>query len=80
MKNRVEFFLQATDCREGKKIAGEVETKATDDRSSWAIGGTTLVGIGVGLIFVQTSGILFVACILIGLGAGLVITPFISKQ
>jgi len=50
------------------------------DRSTWVIGGTTLVGIGVGLIFVQTSALIFVASILIGLGAGLVITPIISKS
>lgn len=49
------------------------------DKSSWAIGGTTLIGFGVGLIFLKTSGLYFVASILIGIGAGLVITPFISK-
>ena len=49
------------------------------DKSSWAIGGTTLIGVGVGLIFLKTSALFFVASILIGLGAGLVITAFISK-
>lgn len=50
------------------------------DRSTWVIGGTTLVGVGVGLIFLQTSVLIFAASILIGLGAGLVITPIISKS
>ena len=49
------------------------------DKSSWAIGGTTLMGVGVGLIFLKTSALLFVASIFIGIGAGLVITAFISK-
>ena len=50
------------------------------DKGSWAIGGTTLIGVGVGLIFLKTSVTLFVASILIGIGAGLVITPFISRE
>jgi hypothetical protein len=49
------------------------------DKSSWAIGGTTLIGVGVGLIFLKTSVILFVASILIGIGSGLVIASFISR-
>jgi hypothetical protein len=51
-----------------------------DDMSSWAIGGTTLIGVGVGFIFLRTSVLLFVACILIGIGLGLVIAPMISKK
>ena len=50
-----------------------------NDKSTWAIGGTTLIGIGVGFIFLQKSALLFVASILIGIGIGLVITPIISK-
>ena len=49
------------------------------DKSSWAIGGTTLIGLGVGLLFLKTSVLYFVASILIGIGTGLVITSFISK-
>lgn len=55
-------------------------TKQTDDKSTWAIGGTTLIGLGVGFIFLQTSGLLFVASLLIGIGAGLVIAPLISSR
>jgi hypothetical protein len=50
------------------------------DKSSWVIGGTTLMGLGVGLIFLKTSVLIFVASILIGIGSGLVITSLISKQ
>ena len=49
-----------------------------DDMSKWVIGGTTLIGLGVGLIFLKTSGLIFVASILIGIGAGLVLAPLIS--
>ena len=49
------------------------------DKSSWAIGGTTLIGLGVGLIFLKTSVLFFIASILIGIGSGLVITSFISR-
>jgi len=38
------------------------------DRSAWVIGGTTLIGVGVGLIFLKTSALLFVASVLIGIG------------
>ena len=50
------------------------------DKSSWFIGGTTLIGVGVGLIFLKASVLFFVASILIGIGSGLVIAPFISKD
>jgi hypothetical protein len=49
-----------------------------DDKSNWIIGGTTLIGLGVGFIFLKTSGLLFVASILIGIGVGLVLAPLIS--
>ncbi|MCB0473274.1 MAG: hypothetical protein KDC56_09485 [Flavobacteriaceae bacterium] len=55
-----------------------METK-TDDKSTWAIGGTTLIGIGVGLIYLKTSVLITVASILIGIGLGLVITSVISS-
>ena len=50
------------------------------DKSSWAIGGTTLIGVGVGLIFLKTSVLFFVASILIGIGSGLVIASIISRK
>jgi hypothetical protein len=50
------------------------------DKSAWVIGGTTLVGIGVGFILLQQSALFFVASILIGIGVGLVITSLISRE
>jgi len=51
-----------------------------NDKSTWAIGGTTLMGLGVGFIFLQESALFFVASILVGIGLGLVITSFISRE
>jgi len=51
-----------------------------NDKSTWVIGGTTLIGIGVGFIFLQESALFFVASILIGIGLGLVIASLISRE
>ncbi len=66
--------------KNGSMITSDNMTNKKDDKSSWAIGGTTLIGVGVGFIFVQVSPMLFVASILIGIGLGLVITPIISRE
>jgi hypothetical protein len=55
-------------------------TEKKDDRSTWAIGGGVLVGIGVGFFFLQTSALAFVGSILAGLGLGLVVTAIISSK
>ena len=55
-------------------------TNKKNDKSTWAIGGTTLIGIGVGFIFLKESALLFVASILIGIGLGVVITSLISRE
>jgi hypothetical protein len=60
-----------------------MENHMTDkkvDKSSWAIGGMTIIGTGVGFIFLQTAPLVFVACILIGVGLGLVLAAIISKK
>ena len=51
-----------------------------DNKNAWVVGGTTLIGIGIGFLFLQTSALLFVASILIGIGVGLVITALISRE
>jgi len=50
----------------------------TDDKSTWAIGGGLLLGLGVGFFFLRESALIFVGCILGGLGVGLIITSFLS--
>jgi hypothetical protein len=51
-----------------------------EDKSTWAIGGGVLLGIGVGFFFLQASALAFVGSILAGLGIGLVITAIISSK
>lgn len=50
-----------------------------EDKSSWAIGGGVLMGIGAGFFFLKESPLAFVACILLGLGLGLMTTSIISR-
>jgi Na+/melibiose symporter-like transporter len=55
------------------------KTDKKEDKSTWAIGGTLLIGMGVGFFFLKEDPLAFVACLFIGLGLGLVITPIISR-
>ncbi|GAA4941027.1 hypothetical protein GCM10023314_12440 [Algibacter agarivorans] len=55
-------------------------TTKKEDKSTWAIGGMTMIGVGVGLFFMQSSPILMVACILIGIGLGLLIASILSRK
>ena len=50
-----------------------------DDRSTWAIGGGVLLGLGVGFFFLKESPLAFVGSMLIGLGLGLMVTAIISR-
>lgn len=53
--------------------------KKNEDRSTWAVGGGLMIGIGVGFFFLQVSALIFVGCILGGLGLGLILTAFLSN-
>ena len=53
--------------------------KVKSDRTTWIIGGTTMLGLGVGFFLLPISGLYFVASLLIGIGAGIVLVPLISK-
>ena len=55
------------------------KSKGNEDRSTWAIGGGLLIGMGVGFFYLQRSALIFVGCILAGLGAGLIVTSLISN-
>jgi hypothetical protein len=52
----------------------------TEDKSTWAVGGGLLIGIGVGFFFLHVSALAFVGCILAGLGFGLMATAIISAM
>ena len=55
------------------------DTNRKEDKSTWAIGGGLLLGIGVGFFFLQESALAFVGCIMGGLGLGLMVTSIISR-
>ncbi len=53
---------------------------STNDKSNWAIGGGTLLGLGVGMVFVQHSALAFVGSLISGIGIGLIIAAILSHQ
>jgi hypothetical protein len=59
--------------KRNKKVNGSL-------KGAGVIGGTTLVGLGVGFILLPESALYFVASLLIGTGLGLVIAPMISRN
>ena len=54
-------------------------TSKKDDKSTWAIGGGLLMGLGIGFFFLKASALAFVGSILAGLGLGLMATAIISS-
>ena len=55
------------------------ENSKTTDKSSWAIGGGVLLGVGVGFFLLQQSPLYFVGSIIAGIGLGLIVTAILSK-
>ena len=55
-------------------------TNKKEDKSTWAIGGGVLIGLGAGFFFLQQSALAFVGCIILGLGLGLMVTTIISSR
>ncbi|WP_229669537.1 hypothetical protein [Yeosuana aromativorans] len=50
------------------------------DKSTWAIGGGTLLGVGVGLAVLKTSVLWFVGSIIGGIGLGLMVTAILASR
>ena len=55
-------------------------TSSRIDRGAWAVGGTTLIGLGVGFIFLSTSVFAFLASLFIGIGSGLLIAALLPGR
>ncbi len=55
-------------------------TDVVNDKSSWAVGGGIILGLGVGFFFLRTDALWFVGCIMIGLGLGLLLASLISNK
>ncbi|MFC1885172.1 hypothetical protein ACFL2O_10415 [Thermodesulfobacteriota bacterium] len=49
------------------------------DKSTWAIGGGILIGLGVGFFFLHQSALFFIGSLIAGLGVGLFATAILSK-
>jgi hypothetical protein len=50
-----------------------------DDKSMWAVGGGTMLGVGIGFFFLPNA-LAFVGSILGGIGLGLITTSIISYK
>lgn len=53
---------------------------SNQEKSSFAIAGGFLIGLGAGFFLLQASALLFIGCILAGLGLGLLISAFLPKE
>ena len=51
-----------------------------EDKSTWAIGGGLLLGLGVGFFFLQESVLAFVGSMIGGLGLGLLVPSILSSR
>ena len=56
------------------------DSNRNEDRSTWAIGGGVLIGLGAGFFFLQQSALIFVGCLILGLGLGLMVTTILSAR
>lgn len=48
-------------------------------KTSWAIGGGVLTGLGMGFFFLHQSALFFVGSLIAGLGLGLIVAALLSK-
>jgi len=51
-----------------------------EDRSTWAIGGGVIIGLGVGFFFLTQSALYFVGSMLFRLGLGILASSIISSN
>jgi hypothetical protein len=49
------------------------------DKTSWAIGGGVLLGLGVGFFYLHQSALYLVGSLIAGLGVGLLAAAILSK-
>ncbi|WP_340113058.1 hypothetical protein [Maribellus mangrovi] len=54
--------------------------KRNENKSSLVIGGTTMMGLGVGFILLKYSVMFFLASLLIGVAVGLIAAPFVTEK
>lgn len=49
------------------------------DKTTWAIGGGVLLGLGVGFLFLHQSALYFVGSLIAGLGVGLLAAAILAN-
>lgn len=54
-------------------------SKQNIDKSSWAVAGGVLMGLGAGFFYLNESALYFVGCIIAGLGLGLMVSAVLSQ-
>ena len=55
------------------------DTSLKTDKSSWAVAGGLLMGLGVGFFFLNQPALAFVGSMLSGLGIGLMVAALIPR-
>ena len=55
-------------------------TLKKEDRSTWAIGGGVVVGLGVGFFLLPLSSLYFVGSLMTGLGLGIIAAAVLSRR
>ncbi len=50
------------------------------DKSTWAVGGGLMLGLGVGFFFLEKSALAFTGCLIGGIGLGLLVTAAASTR
>jgi len=55
-------------------------SKKEQDKEGMIIGGSTLVGLGVGFVFLEESALYFTAALMIGIGFGLFASQMLDKK
>lgn len=54
--------------------------KRNENKNSWVIGATTMIGLGVGFMLLKYSVMYFLASLLIGIAVGLLVVPFLPEK
>jgi hypothetical protein len=60
-----------------RKILSDLSNKS--DKTTWAVGGGVLLGLGVGFFLLHQSSLYFVGSLIAGSGVGLLAAAILSK-
>jgi uncharacterized membrane protein YdfJ with MMPL/SSD domain len=72
--------MEGNDMENGTRSSKRNKKVNSSLKGTWIVGGTTLLGLGVGFVLLPLSALYFVASLLVGIGLGLVIAPMVSRK